>query len=113
MSLQTVTGVLITNKGTIPLEATVTDGTEGSVTTDTTYTVTAQQIGTYGDGQLVHSAFIQSATGIAYAYILRNGRVISTINSLGTLAYGGAYGPRPCTPVTLTPGDILRVLTYA
>jgi len=112
MTTQTVTGVLVTNQGTIPIEATATDETESSLTTDLTYTVTAQQIGTYGDGQVLHSAFIQSATGIAYAYVLRNGRVISTINSLGTLKYGGAYGPRPCTPVTLTPGDILRVLTF-
>ena len=104
MSTQTVTGVLRTNKGTIPLEATLTDGTEGNLTTDATYTVTAQEIGVYGAGQTVQGGFIQSATGLAFGYVLRNGQVASAINGLGSLALGGApAGIVSCKPVTFDP----------
>lgn len=113
MTTQTVTGIIVTSTGTIPIEATATDGTETSMTTDTTYTVTAQQIGTYGAGQTVQKAYIQSATGIAYAYILRNGKVMSVIQSLGSLAYGSSNGAQPVKPIQLIPGDVLRVLTFA
>lgn len=113
MTTQTVTGILVTNQGTIPISASVTDGTETSLTTDILYTVTAQQIGTYGSGQLVSKAYIQSATGIAYAYILRNGKVMSVIQSIGSLSYGASNGAQPIRPISLIPGDVLRVLTYA
>lgn len=113
MTTQTVTGLLVTSGGNIPLSSTLTDGTEGEVKTDTTYTVTAQSIGTYAEGQTVQGAYIQAATGISYAYILRNGRVLSVVQSLGSLAIGGGKGVEAMNPVTLQAGDILRVLVHA
>ena len=48
MTTQNVTGVLNCSSGfKIPLNATITDGTEASLTTDTAYTVTAQNIGDF------------------------------------------------------------------
>ena len=75
--------------------------------------MTAQEVGVYGAGQTVTGGYVQAATGISFAYILRNGQVASVINGLGSLALGGAQGMIPCKPVTLIPGDILRCLTHA
>lgn len=113
MTTQTAVGVLVTNMGTIPLETSVTDGTETEVKTDATYTVTSQSIGTYAAGQTVTGGFIQVATGVAYAYILRNGRVLSVIHSLSSKSLGGGKGAMPCKSFTIIPADVLRVLTYA
>jgi hypothetical protein len=44
---------------------------------------------------------------------LRNGKVMSVIQSLGSLAYGSSNGAQPIKPVQLIPGDVLRVLTFA
>lgn len=113
MTTQTVTGVLTTSAGTIPLETSITDGTESEVKTDATYTVTSQSIGTYAAGQTVTGGFIQAATGVAFAYILRNGRVLSVIHSLSSKALGGGKGSMPCKSFRIIPADVLRVLTYA
>jgi len=113
MTTQTVTGLLITDSGNIPLSSTATDGAETEIFSDTSYTVTAQSVGTYGEGQTIRGAYIQSATGICYAYILRNGTVASVIQSLGSLAIGGGKGVEALKPITLQAGDVLRVLTMA
>jgi len=113
MTTQTVTGLLVTDSGNIPLSTSVSDGTETEVKTDTSYTVTSQSIGTYGEGQTVRGAYLQSATGICYAYLLRNGTVASVIQSLGSLAIGGGKGVEALKPITLQAGDVLRVLTQA
>lgn len=113
MTTQTAVGVLVTNAGSIPLETSVTDGTETEVKTDATYTVTSQSIGTYAAGQTVTGGFIQVDTGISYAYILRNGRVLSVIHSLSSKSLGGGKGAMPCKAFTLIPADVLRVLTHA
>ena len=46
MTTQVVTGVLVTRQGTIPLKVTATDAQENEVLTDSTFTVSAQSIGT-------------------------------------------------------------------
>ena len=56
MATNTVVGSLTCSDGTnIPLKAEIAEGTETSLTTDTAYTVTAQNIGDYGLGKVVTS----------------------------------------------------------
>lgn len=112
MSTQTVTGVLKTNKGTIPIDFTATDSQDTNGTTDATYTVTAQEVGVYGAGMTVTGGYLQAGTGIAHAYLLRNGQIASVITGLGSLALGAGQ-VQPCKPLTLIPGDVLRVWTEA
>lgn len=113
MTTQTVTGVIVTNQGTIPMELTATDAAEQELLTDSTFTVSAQSIGTYAAGQQATHAFVSSSTGIQYAYCLRNGRVLSFIPSLTTLVSGGGgMGALPIRPFTIQAGDQIRVLTY-
>lgn len=113
MTTQTVTGVLVTRQGTIPLEVTATDAAENEVLTASDFTVSAQSIGTYAAGQQAIAGYISSATGIQYAYVLRNGRVLSVFPSLQTLVSGGGgQGAMPIASFTIQPGDQIRVLTY-
>ena len=50
---------------------------------------------------------------VQYAYLLRNGRVLSVLPSLQTLTSGGGgQGAMPLAPFTIQPGDQIRVLTY-
>lgn len=113
MTSQTVVEVLTTNQGTIPLESSMTDGTENELKTDATYTITNQSIGTYATGQTVTGGFVQCATNIVYAYVLRNGRVLSVIHSMSSKSLGKSKGAMPCKPFQIIPADVLRVLTYA
>ena len=89
MTTQVVTGVLVTRQGTIPLKVTATDAQENEVLTDSTFTVSAQSIGTYAAGQQAYAGYLSSSTGIQYGYLLRNGRVLSVFPSLQTLTSGG------------------------
>ena len=109
MATNTVNGVLVCRDGTnIPLKAELAEGTESDLTTDTTYTVSAQQIGDYGMGKTVTSALVTADNGIAYAYILRQGLVAALI-PVGVK--GVAYQASDiCAPFTLQAGDILRVM---
>jgi hypothetical protein len=113
MTTQVVTGVLVTKQGTIPLEVTATDAQENEILTSASFTVSAQSIGTYAAGQQAYAGYVSSATGIQYAYVLRNGRVLSVFPSLQTLTSGGGgQGAMPLAPFTIQPGDQIRVLTY-
>ena len=48
MATNTVVGNLVCSDGTnIPLKAEIAEGTESDLTTDTTYTVSAQNVGDY------------------------------------------------------------------
>lgn len=109
MATNTVCGVLVCRDGTnIPLKGELAEGTESDLTTDTTYTVSAQQIGDYGLGKTVTSGLVTADNGIAYAYILRQGLVAALI-PVGVK--GVAYQASDlCAPFTLQAGDILRVM---
>jgi len=109
MATNTVNGSLTCSDGTnIPLKLEVVEGTETSLTTDTAYTVTAQNIGDYALGKVVTSGLVTSDNGIAYAYILRQGMVAALV-PVGLK--GVAFQASPlCAPFKLQAGDILRVL---
>jgi len=110
MTTQNVTGVLNCTSGfKIPLNATITDGTEANLTTDTAFTVTAQNIGDFANGQTVTSGLVTAGANISYAYILRKGLILSLIPFA---VKGVACGtPSLARPVTLMAGDQLRVFT--
>lgn len=110
MTTQNVTGVLNCSSGfKIPLNATITDDAEASLTTDTAFTVTAQNIGDFAPGQTVTSGIVTAGANISYAYILRKGLILSLVPFA---VKGVACGtPNLSRPVTLVPGDQLRVFT--
>ena len=110
MTTQNVTGVLNCSSGfKIPLNATITDDAETSLTTDTAFTVTAQNIGDFAPGQTVTSGIVTAGANISYAYILRKGLILSLVPFA---VKGVACGtPNLSRPVTLVPGDQLRVFT--
>jgi hypothetical protein len=109
MATNTVNGILVCSDGTnIPLKAELAEGTETDLTTDTTYTVSAQNIGDYGMGKTVTSGLVTCDNGVAYAYILRQGLVAAII----PVACKGISSPTPrlCAPFTLQAGDKLRCM---
>ncbi len=109
MATNTVNGILVCSDGTnIPLKAELAEGTESDLTTDTTYTVSAQNIGDYGMGKTVISGLVTCDNGVAYAYILRQGLVAAII----PVACKGISSPTPalCAPFTLQAGDKLRCM---
>ncbi len=110
MATNTVVGVLVCRGGTnIPLKAEIAEGTESNLTTDTTYTVSAQNVGDYAPGQTVTSGLVCAGNGIAYAYILRQG-LVAALLPVGIM--GSAFQNSPlCAPFTLQAGDIVRVLS--
>ena len=109
MATNTVNGVLVCSDGTnVPLKAEIAEGTETNLTTDTAYTVTAQNVGDYALGKTVTSALVTSDNGIAYSYILRQGLVAALI-PVGVK--GAAWQASPlCAPFRLQAGDIVRVM---
>ena len=110
MTTQNVTGVLNCSSGfKIPLSATITDGTEVALTTDISYTVTAQNIGDFAPGQTVVSGLITAGVNMSYCYILRKGLILSLVPwAVKGVACGN---PALHRAVTLQPGDQLRVFT--
>ena len=110
MTTQAVTGVLNCSSGfKIPLKATITDGTEVALTTDTAFTVTAQNIGDFAPGQTVVSGLITAGINMSYCYILRKGLILALVPwAVKGVACGN---PALHRAVTLQPGDQLRVFT--
>ena len=110
MTTQQVTGVLNCSSGfKIPLAATITDGSEVALTTDISYTVTAQNIGDFAPGQTVVSGLITAGVNMSYCYILRKGLILSLVPwAIKGVACGN---PALHRAVTLQPGDQLRVFT--
>jgi hypothetical protein len=110
MATNTVTGVLLCSDGTkIPLKTEIAEGTESNLTTDTVYSVSAQQVGDYSPGKSVIAGLVTADNSISYAYLLRQGLVESIIPV-------GVKGVADKTPMltkgfTLQAGDKLRVLT--
>ena len=109
MATNTVNGILVCSDGTnIPLKAELAEGTESDLTTDTPYTVSAQNIGDYGMGKTVISGLVTCDNGVAYAYILRQGLVAAIV----PVACKCISSPTPalCAPFTLQAGDKLRCM---
>ena len=113
MASTTVVGYARTTAGDqIPLRVdSQAEGTEFSLTTDTNLTVTAQDIGTYKPGATVTSIEVFGVNGISYCYLLRQGIIMSW----GSVNVAGINNQEMnlCAPVTLRPGDTIRVLTLA
>lgn len=104
-------GFLRTDTGDqIPLRVdTVAEGTEVTVGTDAALTTTSQDVGTYKPGATITSGeIVTSGAGIGYAYILRQGVVLSVMipNSPGV----SNREAKLSVPVVLRPGDQVRVL---
>ena len=118
MTTQNLTGKICSNgpRGYLefPIEVTMTDDTESNVTSDTIYTITAQDLGQFLNGQTITTGFVSVKTGIAYCYVLRNGRCISTVPMTSrTSGATGSSDQELSHPVSVIPGDVLRALTYA
>ena len=111
MASNTVVGYARTTGGDqIPLRNdSQAEGTEFSLTTDVNLTVTAQDIGTYKPGTTVTSLEVFGVNGISYCYILRQGVILAW----GSVNVAGVNNQELmlCAPVTLRPGDTVRVLT--
>lgn len=94
----------------IPLRTdSVSEGTETTITTDSNLTTTAQDIGTYMPGATITSLELFAPNGFSYAYILRQGVILSWA-SVNTGGVNNSEMPL-CAPVTLRPGDQVRALT--
>jgi len=110
MANVTVSGYARTNTGTaIPLRATSqAEGTEASIGTDASFTTTSQDIGSYMPGATILSLEMFAPNGISYAFILRQGIVLSwaSVNVTGINAKEQLLS----TPVVLRPGDTVRCL---
>lgn len=112
MSTQVCIGFAKTSTGGVPLEATLTDGeNDQELTTDVTYTVTAQSLGTFKEGALITHLQVSAATGIAFCGILRNGQYIGVCQSLGSYSLGGNPSSLPILPgpIQLVAGDQIIV----
>ena len=118
MTTQNVTGKLCTigPKGylEVPLETTVTDGSQTEIKTDSTFTITSQSVGIYAERQTVTAGFVSAKTGIIYASIINNGIVRATIPlSSRTSGATGCSDMKVMGNIVLNPGDQLLVETYA
>jgi len=110
MTTKTVAGLLQTDAGYIPVESSITDGSDNQeIQTDATFTVTSQSIGTYADGQVLQSAFLSCETQIMYAYVLRNGVNVCNIPALmSRTSMAQPDGLQPVSnAIRFTPGDQL------
>ena len=110
MASNTVTGILVCSDGTnIPLKLDTAEGTETSLTTDTAYTVAAQNVGDFAPGKTVVSGLVSCDNGVGYCYILSQGLVAAIIpwSVKGAVSDGS---PALCQPYTLRAGDIVKVM---
>ena len=111
-----VCGTLFCSDGShIPLLVTTADnGTAAAVTTNTAFSVTASQAGTYAPGKtVVASSMFVSSNGTTYAYLLRAGEIMQ-VYPCGAGASASADGRIPCPkPVTLMAGDQVIVKPQA
>ena len=110
MATNTVVGNLVCSDGTnIPLKAEIAEGTESDLTTDTVYTVSAQNVGDYAPNKRIVSGIVEADNHISYAYILSQG-LVAAIIPIG--AKGQAqFQDQLCAPYTLRAGDKVRVMT--
>lgn len=105
-----VSGYLVCSDGFfINLDATIAEGTETNLTSNTDYSVTAQEVGDFAPGKTIIAASIQADHNISYCYLLRQG-LIATVFPVSVKGVS-SNGPLPlCAPFTLQPGDIVRAL---
>ena len=109
-------GTLFCADGThIPLLVTDADnGTAAAVTTNTAFSVTASQAGTYAPGKtVVASSMFQATNGCTYAYLLRAGEILQVypVGAGASMAHNGrVICPKP---VTLKAGDQVIVKPQA
>jgi len=109
MATNTVVGSLTCSDGTtIPLKAEIAEGTETDLTTDTVYTVSAQNVGDYKPGGVITAGSVTFDNGGQYAYILSQGLVACLIpwGVKGTVQ----DVPALCKPYQLKAGDKVRVM---
>jgi hypothetical protein len=114
MSVQTVIGFAKCSGRDVPLEASITDTADDQeLTSDVTYTVTAQSLGTIAEGQNLTHLSVTATTGICYAGVLRNGQYIGVCQALGSNKLGGAPKYAPVMPgsIRLVAGDQVIVRT--
>ena len=110
MATNTTCGNLVCSDGTnIPLKAELAEGTQSNLTTDTAYTVSAQNVGDFAPGKTVISGLISSDNGAGFGYILSQGLVAAIIpwSVKGAVTDGS---PALCQPYTLKAGDIVRYM---
>ena len=110
MATNTVTGNLVCSDGTnIPLKLDCVEGTETSLTTDTAYTVAAQNVGDFAPGKTVVSGLVSCDNGVGYCYILSQGLVAAIVpwSVKGAVTDGS---PAFCQPYTLKAGDIVKCM---
>ncbi len=110
MATNTVVGNLVCSDGTnIPLKAEIAEGTESDLTTDTVYSVSAQNIGDYKPGGVIVGGLVSADNGISYAYVLSQGLIAAII----PVCNKGVSQEMPslCAPYRLRAGDKVRVLT--
>lgn len=110
MANVTIVGYLRTNTGDqIPLStASIAEGTESTVQTDATITITSQDVGTYKPGATVLSGEIFCPNNGSYAYILRQGLVLAWL--IPNVSGVSNREARLSNPVTLRAGDQVRVM---
>ena len=109
MATNTVVGSLTCSDGTtIPLKAEIAEGSESDLTTDTVYTVSAQNVGDYKPGGVIVAGAVTFDNGGQYAYILSQGLVAALI----PWGVKGAVQDVPalCKPYRLKAGDKVRVM---
>lgn len=110
MATNTVVGNLVCSDGTnIPLKAEIAEEAESDLTTDTVYTVAAQNIGDYAPGKVLVGGSVQADNGISYAYVLSQG-LIAAIIPISVKGISQEV-PMLCAPYQLKAGDKVRVLT--
>ena len=110
MATNTVNGNLVCSDGTnIPLKLDIAEGTETSLTTDTAYTVAAQNVGDFAPGKTVVSGRVSCDNGVGYCYILSQGLVAAIVpwSVKGAVTDGS---PAFCQPYTLKAGDIVKCM---
>ncbi len=111
-----VSGTLFCSDGSfIPLLVTDADnGTAAAVTTNTAFSITASQAGTYAPGKtVIASSMFVASNGATYAYLLRAGEILQ-IYPCGAGASASAMGRIACPkPVTLLSGDQVIVKPQA
>jgi len=110
MATNTVVGNLVCSDGTnIPLKAEIAEDTESDLSTDTAYSIAAQNIGDYAPGKVLVAGSVQADNGISYAYVLSQGLIAAII----PVSVKGVSQEVPmlCAPYQLKAGDKVRVLT--
>ncbi len=109
MATNTVVGSLTCADGTtIPLKAEIAEGTESDLTTDTVYTVSAQNVGDYAPGKSVVAGLVSCDNGASYCYILSQG-LVAAIIPCGVK--GAIQDVQPlCAPYRLKAGDKVRIM---